>query len=356
MNNTQRIMMSSKKKPDRYNSIDKLKMFCAFLVVCIHAPFPGEIGTYLVSLARIAVPVFFMITGYFYVQASASRQIKKLLLLMLSANLIFFVWKSGLSIINGNIMEYWVDTFTFSNIAKFLLLNETHLQSHLWYLGAILYVILLVFVLFKWNENKAKRLLLVITPFLLAGDLILGKYSLLLFHREFPYILVRNWLFVGLPYFSIGIWMHEKKNVFSKFLKNKGKMKLAFFNILAVLTTLSERSILVSLNLNAARDHYISTTFLAIAVFLFFATYISQKKNIISHIGKKDSTWIYILHPIFITIIAFLVKCIAMEGIYCYIQPIIVFLVTTVFVEMLNCVINKMNAKRKSKTRKARSV
>lgn len=51
---------------NRRKGIDILKCLCAFLVVCIHAPFPGIIGEYFIALARIAVPTFFMISGYFF--------------------------------------------------------------------------------------------------------------------------------------------------------------------------------------------------------------------------------------------------------------------------------------------------
>lgn len=176
----------------------------------------------------------------------------------------------------------------------------------------------------------------IITPFLLVGDLVLGKYSLLFFNREFPYILVRNWLFVGIPYFSIGIWLRENNNFIQAKLKNRGRQKLVLLIILTVITTLSERFILVSLHLNAARDHYISTTFLATAVFLYFVLYVSQKENVISLLGKNDSGWIYILHPIFITLMASLVKRIGMDRIYLYIQPILVFLITAAFIELIN--------------------
>ena len=49
----------------RADNIDILKAICAFLIVCIHVPFPGRVGAYFTALTRIAVPVFFMITGYF---------------------------------------------------------------------------------------------------------------------------------------------------------------------------------------------------------------------------------------------------------------------------------------------------
>ena len=49
----------------RADNFDILKSICAFLVICIHVPFPGAFGECVTTAARIAVPVFFMITGYF---------------------------------------------------------------------------------------------------------------------------------------------------------------------------------------------------------------------------------------------------------------------------------------------------
>ena len=282
-----------------------------------------------------------MITGYFYSPTSASRQIKKLMQLMLLGNGIYLVWKLELAAVKGEVSTFLTTTFTVKNIAKFILLNETHLQSHLWYLGAILYVVVIVTLLFKWNESKWRRVLYLITPFLLFGDLILGKYSLLLFHREFPYILVRNWLFVGLPYFGIGMWLKERA------IKNRainlGKQHLIGLIMLTTITTLLERYLLVSTDLNPTRDHYLSTTFLAIAVFLFFLHYVGNEKNLISRIGKDDSTWIYILHPIVITVLGAVAAKVGVQSIYNIGRPVFVFLTTTVIVELI------MRAKKKYK-------
>ena len=70
----------------RNNSIDNLKAICTFLIVCIHVPFPGEIGAYFITLTRIAVPIFFMITGFFYLDiifivVQLSRQKSKLFIM-----------------------------------------------------------------------------------------------------------------------------------------------------------------------------------------------------------------------------------------------------------------------------------
>ena len=59
------------------------------------------------------------------------------------------------------------------------------------------------------NDDKVQKTLFLAIPVLLAGDLIIGKYSLLLFGREFPAFYSRNWLFVGVPYFSLGMLIRK---------------------------------------------------------------------------------------------------------------------------------------------------
>ena len=62
----------------------------------------------------------------------------------------------------------------------------------------------MLIIMHIFDKLKIEKCLVFAAPFLLMGDLILGKYSVLLLGREFPYILVRNFLFVGIPYFCIG--------------------------------------------------------------------------------------------------------------------------------------------------------
>lgn len=50
----------------RYEGLDILKLICAFLVICIHVPTSLRIYENIVVLSRVAVPIFFMITGFFW--------------------------------------------------------------------------------------------------------------------------------------------------------------------------------------------------------------------------------------------------------------------------------------------------
>ena len=308
-----------------------MKAICAFLIVCIHVPFPGKFGAYFTTLTRIAVPIFFMITGYFdgdtVARHKEGRQIKKILYLVVEANVLFFIWNIALNLLRReNIVAYIQSIFTGKSIIEFLALNESPLAGHLWYLGAILYVLVIVLLVDKLN---CRKLLYYLTPVLLIADLAFGKYSLLIFHREFPYILVRNFLCVGIPYFCIGNLIREKR-----YSEKWNKKVLQVSIIVFAITSFAERFILVSAGLNATRDHYLSTTLLAICLFVYTLKSNWHNKGL-AVIGRKYSTWLYIIHPIFITVFSIVVGKLGLKSIYRCVAPIVVYCATLVFLIIL---------------------
>lgn len=289
------------------------------------------VGECVTTLTRVAVPVFFMITGYFYSDTVArhkeKRQIQKILYLVVEANVLFFIWNIALNVLRrDSIITYVQEIFTGKSILKFLALNESPLAGHLWYLGAILYVLVIVLLVDKPN---CRKLLYYLTPVLLSADLAFGKYSLLIFHQEFPYILVRNFLCVGIPYFCIGNLIREKR------CSEKWNRKiLQVLIVVFTITSLAERFVLVSAGLNATRDHYLSTTFLAICLFVYALKSNWCNKGV-SVIGRKYSTWLYIIHPIFITVFSIVVGKLGLKSIYRCIAPIVVYCATLVFLIIL---------------------
>ena len=298
------------KNLERREQIDALKAICAFFVVCLHAPFPGLVGEYVNVLSRMAVPIYFIITGYFYLDIEKggrqAQQIKKILKLMLLANFVYLLWDGFYALISANFGSF-LAKFTFRHLLDFLMFNDSPLASHLWYLGALLYALFLLWLADKWH---CRRILYCMAPLLLIGDLVFGKYSFLIFKREFPVLLVRNFLFVGLPYLCIGMMI---RNGLGRKLK---KWVLVGAVMLFCLSSLLERYLLISTQMNATREHYISTTFLAVSLFLLSL----KARHVIkplAWIGRKCSAWIYILHPIFLTVIGTATRKFG-EGIYAF--------------------------------------
>lgn len=170
-------------------------------------------------------------------------------------------------------------------------------------------------------------------PILIMVDLVFGKYSLVIFERQFPVFFVRNFLFVAIPYLGIGMFLQEKKDFFSKYLTSKGYIG----GIIACsLLVLFERYLLYLNECNALREQYLGTTFLAVFLFLWFATNTNKNISMVgiksSQVGRQYAAGIYILHPIIITIIEQTAKRRGIYTIPVLLKSIFVFAITVTVV------------------------
>ena len=104
--------------------------------------------------------------------------------------------------------------------------------------------------------------------------------------------------------------------------------------IVFAISSFLERFILVKAGANATRDHYISTTFLAISFFVY-ALKSNWNNEILALIGRRYSTWLYIMHPIFITLLSMVAGKFGVKSIYRCVAPIVVYCVTLVFLIVL---------------------
>lgn len=182
-------------------------------MVCIHCrTFWGR--EIIVHIAIIAVPIFFIISGYFFGLSKKEKrikQIKRIVLLNVMANVFYLLFSLIASIIDKSTYDVMNRIFSVKSIVKFVLLNVSPIIGHLWYLSALLYC-MLIFYLFNLMEKQ--KLLYCLLPFLLMGSLVFGEYSMLIIKKAFPYTYVRNFLFIGLPYFGIGsMFTNIKKRI-----------------------------------------------------------------------------------------------------------------------------------------------
>ena len=309
----------------RNYSIDILKFVCAVLVVFLHTNCAYK--DYVLPLTRCAVPCFFMISGYLLYREGGigveriKRNFMHVAKITLWATVLFLFWKELTSIRNG------VYVPSAKQMLEWIILNKCPFGFHLWYLYAYLYVLMIVLVIDKY---LMWRLLFMSIPLLLLTDLVFGKYSLVVFNMEFPYIIVRNFMFVGLPYFALGALLKTKQIPCET---NKKKLKYPVGGvILFSITSQLEKFILICIDKCPAREHYISSTFLAISLFILLLSIKVEKPNVMSKIGEKDSLYIYILHPIFIVVLSSGFKIIGLSYIYLWIAPFCVIAGTLAFI------------------------
>lgn len=312
---------------ERCYSLDVLKFVCAILVVILHTNFKYHDA--FLPITRCAVPCFLLISGFFLYsdektaigQERLVRNIKHIFHIMLWSTLLYASVKVGMSILHGKSalpsMRQWFN---------FIVFNDNPFGFHLWYLGAYLYVLVIMLVV---DKHRLWKPLMWATPLLLLGDLLFGKYSLLLLHHEYPYVYVRNFLFVGLPYFMIGVWIKAHRD---KFL-SVSKTVYAGGVILFSCTSVIEKAILLSLQKSPAREHYLSTTFLTICLFMFVLSFRKARASKVSLLGERDSLYIYVFHPLFLIALPMLIRRLpqAVDLCYQWIAPSVILVLTMLF-------------------------
>lgn len=90
--------------------------------------------------------------------------------------------------------------------------------------------------------------------------------------------------------------------------------------------------ILIDLGKNPMREHYLSTTFLAICLFLLVLSFKNIKSSRVSLLGERDSLYIYVFHPLFIMILPYVIDNMPKNVYLCYqcTAPFIVLVLTII--------------------------
>lgn len=310
----------------RNNSLDILKFVCAILVIFIHTPQPENIEFLIDPLQRCAVPVFFIVSGYFtFDRTGLNMVLKKRIVSILK----IFCWAFFLCIISNTIhySPAWVVYITIQNIGSFFLYNNIILGEHLWYIHSYLYILIILGVANKYNLHK---LLLYATPILIITGLYLGKYHEIITGNSIPLYYSRNFLFTGLPFFIIGVLIKKNETIINQNIS--GSTAITGFIMFLIAGTIEESVLRLYDNMG---DLYISNVFMATAIFILFLKINCKKENALSRMGRQDCLYIYIFHWFFIQEISLLMEKLGYGAFFKYISIIIIPVVTIIFIKIL---------------------
>ena len=298
----------------RNQGIDVLRFIGALMVVCIHIGFPGHLGQAMILVSRIAVPCFFIISGYFFnpQKFNLRKTTLKLLVIALIGHILYAV--KCIALTPENIST----TFSLKNLGVFVVFNHPVWAEHMWYLSAIIYTYVIIAIAEKLKFVKA---LYFAIPVLLITNLALGEFSGFIFGHALPVYFGRNFLFFALPFFLIGRLIKEKGIAVKK---TKGKILCIGIAAFGLLISLVEYAIT-----RAKVDFFTGLLFMSVSVFLIFAEGLNLPKWMthIAYAGHEYTLFIYVAH----SLVGFLLQNIAHElafSIYPYIATIAVFVVT----------------------------
>jgi len=277
---------------ERNQALDLLRLIASFMVIVIHAPLPGCIGVLAESISRIAVPLFFMISGY-YVFPKSDLQLKEKMrkteLMLLCSVSLYFVWEISWGLFRGTAVWKLQQYFTIFALPEIFLLNTGIWLGHLWFLLALLYC----YVLYSLVLRKVSC----------STKLAVG-IGLLIIHFTLREILrdngitdttyyTRNFLFTGLPFFLLGEVVFQERNRIARWGL---RMQYCIF-VMGLVVGVAERL------LWGISDLYLGTVIATASLFILGQDERLYINSRLSEIGRRYAGDIYILHVIVIGII-----------------------------------------------------
>lgn len=98
-----------------------------------------------------------------------------------------------------------------------------------------------------------------------------------------------------------------------------------------------EKTILLDLGKSPMREHYVSTTFLAICLFMFVLSFKNVQSSKISQLGERDSLYIYVFHPLLVMTLPMIIKRMPINlSSFCqYAAPLVVLVATIIFTVLI---------------------
>lgn len=275
-------------KTEAISSLYVLKALCAFGVVILHAP-AGLMTDSLRLLASIAVPIFFIITGYFLFTEDKEKlnqrlqgSIKKVFIVTLITNVAMTLISLG-QLPAPNQIVLWL---------KWLFLGQHYTYAHLWYLTALLEALILL-----WGLNKLglKRHIPLLCFFWLA-KFALEDYSIYTLGKPSS-MFAANALFYAIPCVAIGWTIRKYQASLMKLPYLELALGLSVIFIFAVRFALPQGEVLQVILTPFARTALMITTFLC-------AIRHSNRGSgsTLEYIGHKLSGNIYYWHGAFITL------------------------------------------------------
>ncbi len=299
------------------------RFIACLAVITIHTRFPGKFGQVIDALARFAVPYFFAISGRFlldtsdnsiaFIRMRTGKALLKLLKITGIVYIIHLIFSLVFNIFNQMSVSEWLSSkFNFAELTNFVLYNSgrfiydgSYTFDHLWYLFALIYVYGLIYIFAGVLRKWYKGLIGILLFFLYLGMLLQTYYPIRPFGINIcTWFVMRNWLFVGIPFVLIGILFSDhireiKANLSPKELEkwqiSTGHKAIAGL-VFGVVLTIAE------IGIYGNKEVHFGSLFIVISI-LFMSECRIPSGNYIWRIGKRASSNIYYYHVLIIAVI-----------------------------------------------------
>lgn len=339
-----------------YSNIDLLKFIFSFFIIMIHTNAFSDVNAtadYVSGniITRIAVPFFFISSGFFFAKSFEYNKQKKIAKTKVNFKrfrknqwrimLLYAVWTFIYLFVA---IPVYYGSWSLNNIVDYMLTSVVRCSFyHLWYI----YVLVFAYpVLYFLMRHLGPKMVAFICIFFYFAGLFINSYSHLLHLQNVTsffegisdvtgYYLVSNIFFRAIPLIWVGIYIAR--------IRKKPKKSLCVIGAVVCFSLLfAENNLLHKLTDGKAAVHYL--IFTVFCVYYIFLCAVQFEKVISKENGiklRKMSTLVYCLHA--------MVQSILVELLIPDINSFVLFLLTSIITAGASAAIVLLSEKRKLK-------
>ena len=327
-----------------------VRFIACLSVITIHTRFPGYFGQLLDALARFAVPYFFAISGRFllstpeggtkYIRSRTGRALWKTLKVTGLVYFVYLVFSFAIHLFNKNTIAEWFSSkFNFAEAFNFILFNSgkfiydwTYTFDHMWYLFALIYVYGLIYIFAPVLRSWYKGLIGILLFLLFFGELLQTYYPIRPFGINIcTWFVMRNWLFVGIPFVLIGVLfadhIRDKVDTLDDKKKSLWAVKTRRNAVIGLITGCVLTA--AEMQIYGKKEVFIGSLVIVISILFLSECNVSSGKYAWK-IGRDASSNIYYYHVLVIAILDLLANTGIIAAMPMYIKPLVVMAICVI--------------------------
>lgn len=282
----------------RNQSVELLKFISMIFIVSLHIRFSSNFGYALYAIARFAVPVFFMVMGYYVVKPKTDlnkvkSQIIKFIKYYIMYESIYILISFLIACLNNNLTTFSAELLV--NFKFFLISPVIGIQ--LWYIINTVWTLIVVYIFARFNRINL----------LFYISILLHITAILFFHMsgiKLGLRISRNFLFFGLFYTMLGAFFTKVKIHRIKLNKHL----ILFFSLLMIMLQVKERIFWEQYFDSQFNEYYFTTILASCSIFIFTLKSTINNKLVLKFVLRlsKYTMPIYFLHVIVFEVLTFI--------------------------------------------------
>jgi peptidoglycan/LPS O-acetylase OafA/YrhL len=288
--------MTSPAQPTEIPALHALKAIAACGVILAHC-IGSPIREPLLHVCKLAVPLFFFITGYFLVQApdfqiDRSRLLHKLRrILRMTVCIQLFYFLSKWWLLTPERLEVFTSKIQQASFWWHFLWIGDNFCGPLWYLHALIECLVILYLCVRFRLLRLLPILAVL-GFLL--NMALGKFAFLWHPEHFDFFVHRNALTIGLPAIYCGMLIRRYGAAW--FERRSARVRLGLM-LLALFLLTAENGTYFLAGIRGYGDVSLLTLPTALCVFgwALYSPWLAQVRPLV-FVGRNLSANIFLFH------------------------------------------------------------